>query len=235
MNKKDREIRNNASSSKKIINVLLVDDGPLFAHLVEHQLKHYESWNLKVTWFSRAEDAIAHLKETVIVDIIVTDYIMPGLSGIDFCLQLDEMGYQVPIIFFSSNDDIQIAIEAMKLGVEEVIYKRELEHKSLPRIITSVYEASRMRSISKMVEKRIMLSEKRSQAIKEVVVTVCHEFNNPLAAIKICVDLLSRQKLEGHGNERMNEFEKNFTIVQDVIEELRNLNFEDVNYEKISK
>ena len=70
----------------------------------------------------------------------------------------------------------------------------------------------------------------RAQAIRELVVTVCHEFNNPLAAVKISFDLLQRQTLETSQPEVMKSFENHFNTIDSEIKRLRDLNFEKIDF-----
>jgi nitrogen-specific signal transduction histidine kinase len=70
------------------------------------------------------------------------------------------------------------------------------------------------------------LAESRSEAVKELVVTVCHEFNNPLAAIKISADLLKRIFTETEDKLILDQFEESFAKVEREIIRLRDMNFE---------
>jgi hypothetical protein len=58
------------------------------------------------------------------------------------------------------------------------------------------------------------------------VVTVCHEFNNPLAAIKISTDILLRQTLSEDETRMVNEIDRNIILVEKEISRLRDMNFE---------
>lgn len=154
---------------------------------------------------------------------------MAGLNGLDFCLQLNALDIQLPIIFLTSITDIKLAIESMKLGVEEFILKHDISGSVLPRAIVNVVESVRVRKYKQAVEKRLLLSEKQAQAIKELVVAVCHEFNNPLAAIKIGSDLVQRSSLSTEGLNLFKEFDNHFIKVQEAVNALRDLRVEKFN------
>jgi signal transduction histidine kinase len=88
-----------------------------------------------------------------------------------------------------------------------------------------------LRKNKQAVEKRLAMAENRAQAIRELVVTVCHEFNNPLAAVKISYDLLRRQ-LQGKAEPKeIKEFEERFESIDSEIRKLRDLNFERIEFE----
>lgn len=54
---------------------------------------------------------------------IVTDVRMPGLSGIDLLRQLKALGSTMPVIVMTGHGDIQLAVEAMKVGAADFLEK----------------------------------------------------------------------------------------------------------------
>lgn len=77
-----------------------------------------------------------------------------------------------------------------------------------------------------------LIAKKRTDAIKELVVTVCHEFNNPLAAMKISTDILSRQPLESGEITLVKELDRNISLIEQEITKLRDINFERIEFDK---
>lgn len=210
---------------QKLITVLLVDDDITFVKIVQHHLQKFQGREFKLLWKERVEDALAEVQANPSIDIILTDYNLPGGNGLEFCLQLNAMNSEIPIVFVTATRDFKLAIEAMKLGVEDFMVKEDFSELLLPRTIINAIEKARTRKQIQSVEKRMLIAEKRAEAIRELVVTVCHEFNNPLAAIKISADLLARQFTEGERT-LMRDFEKNFQKIEREIKRLRDINFE---------
>lgn len=217
-----------SSSHQKLITVLLVDEDIAFVRVVQHHLQQFQGREFKLVWKERMEDALAEVQANEIIDIILTDYNLPGANGLEFCLQLNAMNSDIPIIFVTSTRNFKLAVDAMKLGVEDFVVKEDLSELLLPKTIITALDKARTRKQIQAVEKRMLIAEKRAEAIRELVVTVCHEFNNPLAAIKISADLLSREFSE-HEKSLMRAFEENFHKIEQEIKRLRDINFERMN------
>jgi len=215
---------------QKSIQVLLVDDDVMFSKLIRAILKRFPKSTFTVIWKDSVESALAEIAQNQEIDVIITDYHFPTSNGLEFCLQLDQLGRSIPIIFLTGFRDFKLAVEAMKLGVEDFLLKDDLKEAHLARTILSILERVRLRKHKQAVEKRLALTESRSQDIRELVVTVCHEFNNPLAAVKISFDLLQRQWSETKPPLEMKSFENSFDAIDSEIKRLRDLNFEKIDF-----
>jgi FixJ family two-component response regulator len=215
---------------KKHIQVLLVDDDTVFAKATQVFLNKYHRHKFILIWKDSVESALAEIAQNQGIDIILTDYYFPTSNGLEFCLQLDELGRAIPIIFLTATRDFKLAVEAMKLGVEDFLLKTEMNETLLPRTIISVLDRVKIRKQKQAIEKRLAMAENQAQAIRELVVTVCHEFNNPLAAVKISFDLLLRQALQKDEFEILESFESRFNKIDTEIKRLRDLNFERINF-----
>lgn len=214
---------------KRRISVLLVDDDRSFARLVEHHLRQFQGREFTLTWKETVEDALDHLGHHEAPDIILTDLTFRGSSGLDFCLQLNQREIDIPVVFVTAMRDYRVAVEALKLGVEDFLLKEDLSESLLPRTIATAFERAQRRRQMSMVERRMLIAQKRAEAIRELVVTVCHEFNNPLAAIKISADLLLRQQLSAESLKKLETLDTNFRKIEAEIKRLRDINFEQIN------
>jgi len=54
---------------------------------------------------------------------IVTDVRMPEISGVDLLRQLKQLKANIPVIVITGHGDVQLAVEAMKLGALDFIEK----------------------------------------------------------------------------------------------------------------
>jgi FixJ family two-component response regulator len=212
------------------VRILLVEDDAVFAKIVQTVLKVFKQRTLAVIWKDSVESALIEITNNQDIDIIITDYYFPTSNGLEFCLQLNQAGRSIPIIFLTGVHDFKLAVEAMKLGVEDFLVKDNFDRTNLPRTILSILDRVHLRKHKQAVEKRLAMAENRAQAIRELVVTVCHEFNNPLAAVKISFDLLQRQNTEKLPSGLLKDFESHFHAIDSEIKRLRDLNFERIDF-----
>lgn len=56
-------------------------------------------------------------------DLLLIDWMLPGISGIEICRQLRANKSQVPIIFLTARDTVQDAVFALEMGANDYIKK----------------------------------------------------------------------------------------------------------------
>lgn len=168
------------------IRILLVEDNQDFGKLVEHYLSNYHEQNFHLTWRRSGEEGLNEVKANTDFDIILMDYYLPGMNGVEVTRGLIERGITIPVVFITINRDFNLAVETMKLGVEDFLVKEEITTPVLPRTILSVVERVRLRGELSQLE----ISGKRLEAIQELVVGISQDLFAPLEAMKLNVQLL---------------------------------------------
>lgn len=103
------------------IVVLHVDDEPEFANLTAEMLEQ-EDDRFTVETTTRASDALDFLADHD-VNCIVSDYEMPGETGIDFLEAVRDRYPDLPFILYTGKGSEEIASEAITAGVTEYLQK----------------------------------------------------------------------------------------------------------------
>jgi DNA-binding NtrC family response regulator len=100
-------------------------------------------------------------------DVIISDYYMPHFSGLDALGLLKETGLDVPFIIVSGAIGEDIAVEAMKLGANDYVMK-----KNLARLVLSIErelrEAAGRRERRRMEEERTNLIQELTDALAKI-------------------------------------------------------------------
>ena len=102
-------------------NILLVEDEPGIQELLKLNLGQAGH---QVTAADDAEGALQFLK-TTLPDVILLDWMLPGMSGIDLCrrLRADKRYQPVPIIMLTARGEEQDRVTGLDTGADDYIAK----------------------------------------------------------------------------------------------------------------
>jgi len=162
------------------IQVLLVEDNKDFAKLVEVFLRKHRPETFSVTWKENGTETLAELARNPEFDVILMDYFLPGQNGLEITRSLQQRGFRMPVVFLTVNKDFDLAVEVMKLGVEDYLVKEEISTPVLPKTIINVIERQKLKDQLTALE----ITQKRLEAIQELVVRITHEIRLPLDAMQ---------------------------------------------------
>jgi DNA-binding response OmpR family regulator len=99
--------------------VLIVDDEKDFLDIIAERIR---ARGMDVSTTTSAEDAI-HMVEEKSYDVIIMDFMMPGMNGFQTLKAIKEKKPEVQIILLTGNVLEENRIEAKKLGALDVIEK----------------------------------------------------------------------------------------------------------------
>ncbi len=208
---------------EKKVTALVVDDDPSFRLLIKHLLESYNAQQFEVLSESDGESALNRLKANPNINLVLMDYYLNSGTGIDIIKRFTEENISVPIIFLTSSREISTAMEAFKYGAVDYLLKDSAKMNSLPKTILKVLENAEIKRQRNEIENQNFLELKKAEAIRELVVTMCHEFNNPLAIIKMSTASLQRQKfpdlnqaLIDRLNAKVQQLEVRLKVLRDV-------------------
>jgi DNA-binding NtrC family response regulator len=127
-------------------SVLLVDDDEQFLDVVSRRLK---GRGLRVATATSGEEALDAVGDKAF-DTVVLDLVMPEMSGIETLRYLKERQPDLQVIMLTGRGDIEVGIEAMKLGAGDLIEKPV----DLQVLLERIQEAKNKRASSKRRGKR---------------------------------------------------------------------------------
>jgi DNA-binding response OmpR family regulator len=104
-----------------MMRILIIEDEPGIALFLKEGLQE-ESFAVDV-----AHDGTLGLEMATVndgeYDLMLVDWMLPGLSGIEIARQLRKAGSMVPIIFLTARDTIQDTVFALEMGANDYIKK----------------------------------------------------------------------------------------------------------------
>ena len=102
-------------------HVLYVDDDPVLLLMVEALLQR---WGYRVTCLSDPREVLPLLRaQPDAFDVLVTDFNMPALSGLDLAIQIAALRPTLPVIISSGYVSESMRAEVLRAGVRHVLQK----------------------------------------------------------------------------------------------------------------
>ena len=121
-------------------NILYVDDEAAIGLILQVTL---ERMGHVAIGASNVPEALRAL-ESHAIDLIISDYRMPGLSGLEFLELLRQQGRDIPLIILTGFATIEHAVAAIKAGAADYITK-PMEPQQLEHAVSTALELTRLK------------------------------------------------------------------------------------------
>ncbi len=99
--------------------ILVVEDEVKLARFVELELS-YEGYQVSVTHDGLSGLTAAREEHP---DLVVLDWMLPGLSGVEICRRLRATGDKVPIILLTAKDEVSDRVVGLDAGADDYVVK----------------------------------------------------------------------------------------------------------------
>lgn len=107
-----------------MVRILIVDDNPAVRRYLRAVLEQHESWRVCGEARTGAEGLRA--VSEVHPDVILLDYQMPDLNGVDVARQISQLFPAIPILMVTLHLSRQLAEAARKVGVRGACAKQDI-------------------------------------------------------------------------------------------------------------
>lgn len=122
-----------------MITVLYVNADPTMCPLLSPIFEKYGE--ISVYPADSGETALAWLSRYH-ADVIVSDYDLPQMNGIELLRSLRSVGFTLPFIFFSESDSVAVKNEAYRYDVFGFIKRKGLEIKPIMNLLRLILWAA---------------------------------------------------------------------------------------------
>lgn len=153
--------------------ILYVDDEPAVGLILEDSLA--QAGHTAVG--TRSVPEALQVLERGGVDLIISDYRMPGLTGLEFIQLLTREGYDIPLIMLTGHASIEHAVASIKAGAIDYITK-PVRPQQLELAVDQALEFVRLRRENEALRKEVMQFRNERQilgdsaAIRRILQTV---------------------------------------------------------------
>ena len=193
------------------LRILLVEDQEADAILIQRELRR-QGLTLTVRRVDREETLVRALREFA-PDVVISDFALPGFSGLEALAILRAERPGVPLIFVSGTVGEEQAVELLKLGATDYVLKDNLAR--LPASVSRALREVQLENARRRSEEqyRAMLATMEAQGSpasppaggdngSRLPGGAAHDLNNLLAPIALAVSML-RAGLPEAERERM--------------------------------
>lgn len=167
------------------LRILLVDDDESFVSVLAGQLR--DDYGFATTAVYSGDEAVAKLeKDHARFDIVLLDYMMPGMTGIQVLQWMHEQKDNTPVVMLTGAGSEQVAVEAMKLGAYDYVRKELIEIQHLALVLNATHERHQFRVARELEEEQareVLLNREATERTRDVINAITPTLNSALASI----------------------------------------------------
>ncbi|NOQ36716.1 MAG: diguanylate cyclase [Methylococcaceae bacterium] len=132
-------------SDIETIKILLIEDEPSDAELVQINLRSTKVINFNVNWVESLHDAKKQISNHSF-DLLLLDLSLPDSFGLDTLKNTQAFSGETPIIVLTGQDDTEFALDVLKTGAADYLVKGDFSQDTLIRTIRYTLHRTEMES-----------------------------------------------------------------------------------------
>lgn len=172
--------------TEKLIKVLLVEDNPADARLLEKLLDRTETIHFELVKLERLSDAVECLQTTQF-NVILLDLGLPDSQGLNTVQKIYAVAPDIPIVVLTGLDDEETAVETLREGAQDYLVKGEIRRRWLSRAIHYAIERQQILDKLHHLNQELIRS---NQELEQFAYIVSHDLQQPLTTIQAFAQLL---------------------------------------------
>jgi len=157
-----------------IIKILIIEKDLRNVQLLEDILKNANDACYKIEKCKSISETIIYLQKSK-CDVILCSLNLPDLKGADVIKKVLEIAPKVPVILMVEKNEEDIALQALKMGIQDFFFKEDLTSSLLNRSIRYVIEKKELKS-------PLLKSESKLKKIHSDFNKIVSEKNNNLSS-----------------------------------------------------
>jgi FixJ family two-component response regulator len=179
--------------------VLVIDDDESMRRALTNL---FQSVSLRVAAFGSAPELLRSRLPDV-ASCLVLDVRLPGLSGLDFQVELAKANIHIPIVFMTGHGDIPMSVMAMKAGAVDFLSKPFRQQEMLDAVAVAIERNRKRREDEKIITNAQALFETLTPREREVLSLVAAGLMNKQIAAEIGIAEITVKIHRGHIKRKM--------------------------------
>jgi signal transduction histidine kinase len=180
-------------------HILVVDDDAFVREMLREILA---GGGYRGTAAENGAVALAEFDRSQNVDLILSDMNMPRLNGLGLIREIRLRKSSIPIIILTSNEEVTVALEAIRSGADDYLLKDENIEGTVPFSVEKAIQKHRLKIqnqqlLSDLAEKNRELETSNrtlselNQLKNKFIGIAAHDLRNPLGVIKGLCEILT--------------------------------------------
>jgi signal transduction histidine kinase len=225
-----------------IAKVLLVEDSPSDARLIEQTLIDINPRGFEVVLAGRLDEALVRLQSERF-DVVLLDLGLPDSIGIETLVRASAAAPQMPIVVLTGADDEAILLEAIRRGSQDYLVKSHVDGQIVANSIRYAIQRKKVEEelkslneeLERRVAKRTAVAERRAKQLRQLaaeltlaerreqkrLAQILHDgLQQTLVAAKFSLALIE------HGNDVRQAVKETENLINEAIEISRSLTAE---------
>ena len=137
--------------SQKPFKIIVVEDNEWYNKLLVHSLSLNPDFEIE-SFFS-GKDFLAHMDKNV--DVVTLDYRLPDMNGDELLKKIKQINEEIEVIIISEQDNIETAVELLKLGAYDYIVKAKDIRERLMNIIGNIRKNTSLKAKVSYLQKEV--------------------------------------------------------------------------------
>lgn len=125
--------------------IFIIEDSIVYKDLIVGYLKSNNYSNVKQ--YKNGDECLKDLQ--LKPDLIILDYVSTGMNGLELMRKVQNDHPEVDFIFMSGQNDVEVAVQIMKLGAADYIIKNDQAPKKLVKSIKSLVTSTKRQNQSR--------------------------------------------------------------------------------------
>ncbi|MBF0558869.1 MAG: hybrid sensor histidine kinase/response regulator [Nitrospirae bacterium] len=178
--------------------IFVVDDDPFVRDMLAMIL---DAGGYSVETAENGVDAVKKMTGGLVTDVVISDMNMPEMDGNELIRQIRQRNEDIPIIILTGNNEISVAIEAIRGGANDYLLKDENIHETVILAVEKAlekYELKRQNKqlLSDLARKNEELEKSNSELLElnnlknKFLGMAAHDLRNPLTSISGLSEIL---------------------------------------------